>query len=241
MFSFFLTESRISVCPVVWQAILAVERIAQAESAKTPMLSDLLTVMQIMRRKGAFLFSAAAQIPPTANQQQQMQLREEAFPPDEDVEHKPGLSPLAVGSAIGCSVWQRGLSAEEIGDINAPSRIDLGALSEACKMYTEAKHSAYVSCSMPMELHSLMLVNENAVADLEAEKARYAEQRSGIIASSAIGQMMQQQRQQQKDSFVQQQQQTGQSSPAATTDSVTPHSTTNKEVSRTASNSMPKT
>ena len=71
-------ESRISVCPVVWQTILAVEKAAQAEVDKTPMLADVLAVLQIMRRGGAFLFSVAAQIPPTANQQQQLQLQARA-------------------------------------------------------------------------------------------------------------------------------------------------------------------
>ena len=33
------------------------------------------------------------------------------------------------------------MSADEIGDINAPSRIELGPLAEACKMYNEAKQT----------------------------------------------------------------------------------------------------
>ena len=193
------TESRISVCPVVWQTILAVEKAAQAEVEKTPMLGDVLAVLQIMRRGGAFLFSVAAQIPPTANQQQQLQLREEAFPAGGDAcEHKPGLSPVAAGTALGCTVWQRGMSADEIGDIDAPARTDLAALADACKAYDEAKRAAFVACPVQVEMHSLMLVTAGAVAELEGEKARFAEQRSAMIANSVVGQVMQQQQRQQQ-------------------------------------------
>lgn len=192
------TESRISVCPVVWQTILAVEKAAQAEVEKTPMLGDVLAVLQIMRRGGAFLFSVAAQIPPTANQQQQLQLREEAFPAGGDAcEHKPGLAPVAAGTALGCTVWQRGMSADEIGDIDAPARTDLAALADACKAYDEAKRAAFVACPVQVEMHSLMLVTAGAVAELDAEKARFAEQRSAMIANSVVGQVMQQQQRQQ--------------------------------------------
>ena len=192
-------ESRISVCPVVWQTILAVEKAAQAEVDKTPMLADVLAVLQIMRRGGAFLFSVAAQIPPTANQQQQLQLREEAFPAGGDAcEHKPGLAPVAAGTALGCTVWQRGMSADEIGDIDAPARTDLAALADACKAYDEAKRAAFVACPVQVEMHSLMLVTAGAVAELEGEKARFAEQRSAMIANSVVGQVMQQQQQRQQ-------------------------------------------
>ena len=184
------------MCPVVWQTILAVEKAAQAEVEKTPMLADVLAVLQIMRRGGAFLFSVAAQIPPTANQQQQLQLREEAVPAGGDAcEHKPGLSPVAAGTALGCTVWQRGMSADEIGDIDAPARTDLAALADACKAYDEAKRAAFVACPVQVEMHSLMLVTAGAVAELEGEKARFAEQRSALIANSVVGQVMQQQRQ----------------------------------------------
>ena len=50
---------------------------------------------------------------------------------------------------------------------------------------------------MFLELHSLMLVTDNAVTELETEKARYAEQRNNFISTSAVGQMMQQQQGQQ--------------------------------------------
>lgn len=217
------TESRISVCPVVWQAVLAVEKSAQAELSKVPALFDLLAIMQIMRRTGAFLFSVAAQIPPTANQQQHPTPREDgsssaaAAGPAGGAQQQLERKQQALAGVVGASLWQRGVSADVLGDVNAPARLDTRELQELCRVYAEAKRSVFSEAPRQFELHSLTLIMENALADIEAEKTRFATQRSGLIANSVAlsqhsyhhqqQQLVRQQPQKQEEKQQQQQQQ----------------------------------